>query len=175
MKINRNFVFGLVMTVVVMAVWVLISGRKFHGVTGVVSVLLIFLASYPWTAGKSGNVYSLWGGFSDKDIYSLVGIFQRAEGDAVTIFGLGYQRSLTGLVGSIVGVSYLRSASESSQVLGISYLVSNLFANQFLGICCLWSGDSVDQLFGLVLFSRGKRQPHSGSIVIMDIVAKGAP
>ncbi len=79
---NKNFIFTLIVT------GILTFLDQYFVVTGLntwMSGTAIFLLSYPWKISK--HVYSLFGGYSETNIYSLVGIFQKAGNDAIQVFG----------------------------------------------------------------------------------------
>lgn len=129
MKVNVNLVFGLLMTTLV---FFGLSGLGYHlGVLGFVGLALL---SYPWTMA-SGNVYSLWGGVSERNICSFFGVFQKAENSAVQVLGISiYQRADTTL--QVFGLSlYQRADDEAAQIFGVSfYQRSSGKAAQLLGI-----------------------------------------
>ena len=105
MRINKNFFFAVIMTVLFANIDSHLGHNwKWQG------YLLIFLLSYPWES-PDGNVYSLWGGFSKKNIYSACALFQVAEIKAVSIFGLNvYQGALHVWQG--IGINFIQYGKE---------------------------------------------------------------
>ncbi len=117
MKINKNLIFGSVMTCIIL--YFLNPYISYFPWTWILLIRIgIFILCYPWT-GDDGNIYSLFGGFSENDIYSLFGIIQVTKGSACSIFGIAlFQKGeKTYQVGGIV--VYQQAKVESGQIFGI--------------------------------------------------------
>ena len=120
MRVNKNLVFALIMTFIL--TW--LGSLLFRREPAIWTYLIVFLISYPWRTSE-GNVFSLWGGFSDEDIVSLFAIFQSAKVNALNIFGVClYQRG-----------------TQIVQIIGLNIIQ--------------WGDTTVDHLFGFVFLQKG--------------------
>lgn len=132
----QNFLFGVFMTLLVV-----FTLQFYDQPTPWFIVLVIFIFSYPWKM-PSGDIYSLWGGISDENIFSFFAIYQNAKIEAFSIFGiLLYQKGHTAL--QLFGISFYQNA--------------NTHAGQWVTICYLQKGGDVVQLFGFAFFQLAKQ------------------
>lgn len=115
MKINRNFVFALAMTVII----TFIAGLVWHPLN-LLQIGILFLLSYPWQVGD--NVYSLWGGFAEYDIYSIICVFQesrKGNARALLAFPPGIQLARNGNATIATGFALTQMSENSSFVFGM--------------------------------------------------------
>ena len=85
----------------------------------ILEFLGIFLLSYPYEM-KSGNVYSLWGGFSKSNIVSLCAVFQFAEGNAFSLLSICIFQKAERTAVSVFGFVFIQGAvMEAIQIFGI--------------------------------------------------------
>ena len=151
MKTNSNFFFALVMTVI-LTKGLAVSGNGL----GVGWVALLFLACYPWTI--NGNVYSLFGGYSEKSIYSLIGVVQIAEQDATQIFGVSLiQLSENGVALQCCGISVMQIGNKCYQMLGLAlFQYSDEESIQWFGVAGAQVSKEVSvQIGGISFFQSG--------------------
>lgn len=81
---------------------------------------IIFFLSYPYKIGK--NIYSLWGGFNDEGrVYSLCGLVQVAEVEAVSILGISFYQKAEDMVVQFLGISFYQESFDVGQILGVSF------------------------------------------------------
>ena len=96
--------------------------------------IVAFLISYPYKV-KSGTVYSLWGGFSDGDIRSLLSVFQVAKENAFSLISLSLYQRAGKTASSGLGINLIQRAEDSLLVFGISiFQYANEGAKHYLGI-----------------------------------------
>ena len=157
MKINKNFCFG-----VIMAFFIGIFLENYVCEIGPWRFLMIFLISYPYKV-KSGRVYSLWGGFSDGDIRSLLSVFQIAEENAFSLISFNfYQRARKNAVSGI-GINFFQRAWENASIVaGISvFQHANEEAKQHVGVNLFQkAGGLATFSFGLVGIQSGNKVEH---------------
>lgn len=140
MGLNKNFWFGLLMTVLV-CFGLAITG---HGLSFLKSIL-VFLVCYPWTT-SSGNVYSLFGGFSEKSIASMFGIVQVAKNDAFCFCALNICQYADGEAIQIFGISLIQHGGTwAAQFAGLSGYQNSAVVAHGLGMT-LWQKGSQDNL-----------------------------
>lgn len=159
----QNFLFTVVVT------FAIASGmHAFNFVIHWYTIVATFLLSYPWKM-PSGNVYSLFGGSSDKKIYSLFGIYQIAEYDAFCLTGVLLYQS-AGNATQIFGISFMQIAEEkATQLGGICFLQEGeRSARQFLGIAGFQRAHEVEQFAGLVIAQHGTDVTQGFGICIIQ-------
>jgi hypothetical protein len=136
MSLNKNFLFAVAMTYLLIRLTLLVPGTHVEVVPGIV---ILFLC-YPLTI--EGNVYSLFGGFSPNgSVYSLLGVIQIARDEAKSFIGVNlYQRGNSIWQG--IGVNLYQRGNSTWQGIGL-----NLFQ---IG------NDTTEHWIGFVLFQRGR-------------------
>ena len=123
----KNFIFAVLMTLVI---WLGLLLADYN--VGWLGIGGIFLLSYPWKI--RGNVFSLWGGFGERDVASLFGIYQDAGRDAFQIFGLSIFQKGGRDATQVCGVSLIQRAIDSSvQGIGVSLFQNSKSTYQVLG------------------------------------------
>ena len=166
MKLNKNFVFGVIAALVLTLLLVEGGGADtYHAWSVFIGLALV---CYPWKFGK--NVYSLFGGFNNEgSVYSLFGIVQHTSGSAVSIAGLSIYQYAERTAFQVVGLSiYQFSAGTDSsrgaacgQLLGLSLWMKSRAANpgQVFGVACYMDCEEADafQLLGATIFQRGEK------------------
>jgi hypothetical protein len=165
MKINQNFVFALVMTVLLSSLLSLLGQ-----VVPIRGYLLIFLISYPYEIKE--NVWSLFGGFSEKgSVYSFFGVYQKAERDAFQIVGLClYQKAGNDAFQGAGLCLYQKAERDAFQVVGLClYQKAGSDAFQFIGLCLYQkAGSDAFQFIGLCLYQKAARVTnHTLSISVV--------
>ncbi len=101
MKLNKNFVFGVVMALALTLLLVEVRGAKIDTRWTFIGLSLV---CYPWKFGK--DVYSLFGGFNDEgSVYSLFGIVQCASGSAFSVAGVSLYQHAERTAFQVVGLS----------------------------------------------------------------------
>ena len=154
----RNLVLTLVMGFITTTVLI-----KFGFINGhwYLWLMVFALLSYPWSV-PSGNIYSLWGGSGDADVYSLFGVYQNAGKDAFSLLGfLLYQRA-SEFAGQGIGVVVCqRSEQTLSQVIGIAvYQKARYDAVQFMGLIGYQDcGELSEQMLGISIYRQSESQP----------------
>lgn len=180
----QNFLFAVVVTTIIATV------LHVYGYTiGWLSFAGIFLISYPWKM-PSGNIYSLWGGCSDADIYSLFGVYQNAKRSARSICGF-YQVagnkavSITGVLLSqradvvvqVATMSVYQNAKcgDAFQWIGISfYQTATCDAMQFFGVSFAQYANRVFQFLGICVLQLGEDVADQACGIIVIQIAERA-
>lgn len=129
-KINKNFCFGVVMATIIAT-----SFAACGQALGFWGCVIAFLISYPYRF-ESGIVYSIWGGFSDGDIRSLLSVFQIAKENASSLISFNLYQEAGKTAKSGLGINFIQRAKEDSLlVFGISiFQYANESAKHYLGI-----------------------------------------
>lgn len=109
-KINWNFLYGILMGFIVLLTLETLKIQL--PVWGIIGTLIL---SQPLVM-KSGNVYSLWGGFSENSIYSLVPIIQLAKYDTIGILGVSLFQKAGNNSTVVAGIILFQSADNNSGV-----------------------------------------------------------
>lgn len=111
MNVNyKNLFFGLVITILQ---YLIIFPFLKHSITFWNIVIVVAIPLLSWPRKFKGDVYSLWGGFSDNDIYSLFGIYQDARLDAFQIFGISIYQYAGKNASQIIGLIFIQRAGSS--------------------------------------------------------------
>lgn len=180
----QNFLFDIVITAIIATV------LHVHGYTiSWLSVAGIFLISYPWKMPR-GDVYSLWGGCSDEDIYSLFGVYQNAKVSARSICGfyqvagntavsitgvLFSQRADTVVQGVTVSVYQNAKCGSATQWGGVSfYQTATSDAIQFLGVSFVQYAIRAFQFLGICVFQLGEEYADQTCGIILIQIAERA-
>lgn len=153
MKLNKNLIFGLVMTALVALVT---TGSGWLDQPWWAYVPL-FLVCYPWE-NESGDVYSLFGGFCEEEgcaIWSLVSVYQKSRGNAYSLLGNIYQDA-EGRAAQVIGINLFQRGKR--------------LAAQFIGVSVIQvSREKVGQMLGLAFYQEGKEFTNEiGSIGLLS-------
>ena len=152
--INKNAVFASVMATVVYVTLGFFGHRPSPW-----QLIALLPVCYPWKIGS--NTYSLFGGFSEGNIYSLFGVIQDAGKDANCFIGLLYQRA-GGNATQIAGISlYQKAGKDATQFFGISsYQIADAVALQCIGVmfCQESVKSSAGQVVGLSTYQKSRHR-----------------
>lgn len=152
----KNLLFTAVMAILLIDLWMFLGYQIVAW-----QAPLFALVAYPYE--HKGTVYSVFGGFSDGDIESLMGLIQDAKGDATSVLGISiFQRAGFDAL-HLFGFSLLQIGGiDAHQSLGFNVIqLADNEAGQTLGISFLQkSKGRTEQLFGVSVMQFAQRDAH---------------
>lgn len=117
MELNKNFLFALVGTIATLLVMCYVNVEINWS-----RAVICFFAWMPYRIGK--HHYSLFGGFSENNCYSLFGLFQKAGVDALQDIGFSLFQIAGDTAWQSVGISLYQKAKQFSSKCSL-YIVSH--------------------------------------------------
>jgi hypothetical protein len=150
---NINLLFGFIMAVVVFTIMLIIQHEL-----SISTIAIVILISIPITI--NGNVFSFWGGFSEKNIYSFFSVFQDARKDAWHLFGLGFLQKAGKSAGGCFSITLFQKADEDAwQIIGLAlFQKADRYAGQLFGVIFLqYAEKDAWQFIGVTLFKMSGR------------------
>lgn len=166
MYASRNMVLGFVIGLLITAILVKTGTIERHWY----NLPLAIVVSLPYTFG--GNVYSLWGGWSDRNICSLFGFFQHAEGSAISLTGVSFYQRAGAMALQLFGISiYQKSIDDAAvQIAGLTiFQVSDNDVAQWLGIAVLQKAkhDAIQGGIAVVIQIAGEESHQFGGFALL--------
>lgn len=151
----KNIILALIMTAIVYTILIHFD-QKPSWLPTWVFVTGIFLISYPWRIGK--DVFSLWGGWAEGNVFSLFGFVQNAGVDAFSVVGIYLYQIAGHDADHVFGISlYQRAGNSARQGITLSFYQEATRHNAYLALgISLYqnAGNNATQLFSLSFIQR---------------------
>jgi hypothetical protein len=164
MELNKNFLFALVGTIVTLLVMCYVNVEINWS-----RAVICFFAWMPYRIGK--HHYSLFGGFSENNCYSLFGLFQKAGVDAFQVIGFSLFQIAGNNATQGIGISlYQKAVNYAIKLFGISlYQKAGNNATQGIGISLYQkAGNHATQGIGISLYQKAKQFSSKCSLYIVS-------
>jgi len=144
MEINKNFVFGLVISIIA----TMLNGYyQFIETEWYLFIGPAFLLCLPWKINN--DIFSLFGGWNDEgSVYSLCPVFQEASKDTFGYLSISYQNAGRNAL-QVLGLAWQEAGEDALHFLGLAWQEARGNAVQATGLAYQKAGGKAEQVFGI--------------------------